>query len=148
MPTAEVDVETRLPPQRVREVMLDFTERRPELWPDLDREQYEVREVGESSAVIREGSRLPGMTIWAVERYDWSEPDTVRWTVVESNFCTPGDRVIATIHPNDDGGTRLHIDWSRRGTSFGGKVLVGIVGLTKGAPIRSSTRKALDRLVE
>ena len=146
MPTAQVVVETTLPPDKVREALIDFSGRRPDLWPDLDRDQYEVREVAATNAVIREGSRLPGMTIWAVERYDWSEPDTVSWTVIESNFCTPGDRVIATIRPRDDGGTSVHLDWARRGTTLAGKLLVGMIGFTKGAPLRLSTRKAFERL--
>jgi hypothetical protein len=104
MPHVEVDTDTTLPPERVREALLDFSDRRPDIWPGLDRSLYEVYEVGETTADIKEGSRLPGTTIWAHEHYDWSDPDTVRWTVVESNFCTPGSRVYATLHPRDGGG--------------------------------------------
>ena len=35
MPEVEMDVETTLPPERVREALLDFSERRPQIWPGI-----------------------------------------------------------------------------------------------------------------
>jgi hypothetical protein len=37
--------------------------------------------VADTWADIREGYRGP---IWWRERYDWSVPDTIKWTAVES----------------------------------------------------------------
>lgn len=141
-----MDVETSLSPDEVREALLDFSERRPDIWPDLERGLYEVHSVSETSADVKEGSKMPGMTIWARESYDWSSPDTIRWTVTESNFCTPGSYVAATLHPRDDGGTRVHIEWDRTGTTVMGKVIVRMVRLTKGKPIVSSVSKAFRSL--
>ena len=95
MPKVETEVETSLPPERVKAALLDFSDRRPEIWPGIEPSQYEVYEVGETWADIKEGSKFPGTTIWARERYDWSDPDTVRWTVQESNFSAPGSYVAA-----------------------------------------------------
>ena len=146
MPHLELDVDTTVPPERIRAALLDFSERRPDIWPGLERSLYEVIEVGETTADIKEGSRMPGMTIWAREHYDWSDPDTVRWTVVESNFCTPGSRVYATLNPADGGGTRIHIDWERTPTTFGGRIAVFIITATKGRPLAMSIEKALKRM--
>ncbi len=146
MPHVEVDVNTALPPERVRDALLDFTDRRPEIWPGLERSLYEVYEVGKTTADIKEGSTLPGMTTWAREHYDWSDPDTIRWTVVESNFCTPGSRVYATLHPEAGGGTRIHIDWNRTATTFGGRVVMFLITATKGKPLAMSVEKALRNM--
>jgi hypothetical protein len=146
MPRLELDVETSLPPERVREALLDFSERRPDIWPSLERSLYQVHSVGETSADVTEGSKLPGATIWAREHYDWSTPNTVRWTVTESNFCTPGSFVAATIHPREGGGTRLHIEWERFGTSLVGKLAIRMIALTKGKPIAASVKKTFDAL--
>jgi hypothetical protein len=146
MPHVEVDIETTLPPERVREALLDFTERRPDIWPGLERSLFEVYEVGETTADIKEGSKLPGSTIWAREHYDWSDPDTIRWTVVESNFCTPGSRVYATLHATDGGGTRIHLDWDRTATTWGGRIMVLLIKATNGKPLAMSVEKALRKM--
>ncbi len=142
MAALELEVETSLGTDEVRAALLDFSERRPDIWPDLEPSLYEVHSVGEASADVTEGSKMPGMTIWAREAYDWSSPDTIRWTVTESNFCTPGSYVAATLRPRDGGGTRMHVEWDRTGTTFKGKFIVRMVRLTKGKPIASSVGKA------
>lgn len=146
MPRLELDVETSLPPERVREALLDFSERRPELWPGIEPSLYEVYSVGETSADIREGTKVPFTTVWAKEHYDWSAPDTIRWTVTESNFSTPGSYVAATLHPREGGGTRVHIEWERTGTTLLGRFLIRMIALARGKPIGSSIEKTLRRL--
>lgn len=55
----EFDIRTEPPPEAIRAALLDFSERRPQLWPGLPPEQYEVYEVGDTWAEIREGHRGP-----------------------------------------------------------------------------------------
>jgi hypothetical protein len=78
MPKVEMDVETTLPPERVRAALLDFSHRRPQIWPGIAPSLYEVSSVGDTTADVKEGTKSPGMTVWARERYDWSDPETVR----------------------------------------------------------------------
>ena len=146
MPSVDVIVETTLPPQAVRDALVDFSDRRPDLWPGLTRELYEVYSVGDHTADVKEGTKMPVGEVWARERYDWSQPDVVRWTVQESNFCTPGSYVEARLVPRGDGGTRIEIHWERTGTSLLGKVACRLIPLTKGKPIAASIEKALRRL--
>ena len=146
MARLQVDVETPAAPERVREALLDFSERRPERWPGIDPGLYEVYSVGETTAEVKEGTKGPGMTVWARERYDWSDPDTIRWTVQESNFCTAGSYVAATLHPRPGGGTRVHVEWDRTGTTPAGRLAVAIIRLTRGRPVAASIRKGLQRL--
>jgi hypothetical protein len=145
VPRVELDIDTTVPPERVRGALLDFTERRPDIWPGLERSLFEVYSVGETTAEVKEGSKAPGMTIWAKEHYDWTDPDTIRWTAVESNFCAPGSYVEVTLHPRD-GGTRIHVEWERTGTTFLGKLLIRLIKLTNGKPIAASVKKALANL--
>jgi hypothetical protein len=143
MSTLEFDVESSLSPEAVKAALLDFSERRPAIWPDLSAKQYKVHSVGATEADVREGSELPVMTIWAREHYDWSTPGTVRWTARESNFCAPGSYAQATLHPREGGGTRLRIAWDRTGTGVRGRLLVALVRLLRGKPVQSRLAAAL-----
>ena len=148
----EFEIDTDLSPDRVMDALLDFTERRPELWPDVAPELYEVRSVGESSAEVKEGSVLPGIKIWALERYEWSRPDdwsqpgTVSWGAIESNFCAPGSGVDLEIARAASGGSHIHGRWHREPTSFAGRILIGFVALSRGKLISGSLKKNLDRM--
>ncbi len=146
MPKVEMDLETSVPPERVRSALLDFSPSRPEVWPGITPTLYEVYSVGETSAEIKEGTKQPGATVWAKEHYDWSDPETVRWTVRESNFCAPGSYVQARIRPREGGGSRVHIEWNRTPTSFAGRLATVLIKATRGKPVAASFKKAMDRL--
>jgi hypothetical protein len=138
----EFDVETTLPPEKVKAMLLDFSDQRPETWPGLARDRYEVYSIGETSAEIREGNRRP--KVWARERYDWSRPGIVRWEVIESNFSAPGSFLEAHLNPKGSG-TTVHITWSRTATSLMGTIALGLIKLTRGAPVKASMRAAFKK---
>jgi hypothetical protein len=146
MPHVAFDVETTLPPERVQALLLDFSERRPAIWPGIEPSLYEVYSVGETSAEIKEGTKAPGMRVWARERYDWSQAGTIRWTVVESNFCEPGGYLEATLDPTGGGGTRIHLEWDRTGTTWSGKFVIGLITRLGGRPVARSFRRAFAPL--
>jgi len=139
----EFDIETEASPDAVRAALLDFTDRRPELWPGLPRDQYRVYEVRDTWAEIREGYRGP---IWVREHYEWPEPGRVRFTVVDSGFARPGSYVIVDIEPAAGGGSTLHITWDRQPKGLFGAVFVRLLALTGGAPVRRSFRMGLERI--
>ena len=143
MTRIEFDIRADAPPAAVREALLDFSERRPDLWPGLPADQYEVYEVGATWAEIREGYRG---RIWVRERYDWSVPGRVRFTAVDSGFAKPGSYVVVDLEPAAGGGSTLHISWVRSGKGVFGKVFVGLMALTRGAAIRRSFRVGLARI--
>jgi hypothetical protein len=125
-------------------MLTDFSARRPDLWPMLAPELFEVYRVEATSADVQEGSLYPAL-IWERDHYDWTA-DRVRWTVRESNFCEPGSYVDVTVHDGAGGGSQLHVDWNRRGVGFKGKVLVALVVLTRGSIIRRKAfQSAFDR---
>jgi len=145
VPSVDTVVETTLAPEKVREALLDFSERRPQVWPGITASLYEVYEVGETTAEIKEGTRLPFGAVWARERYDWSDPNTIRWTVIESNFSAPGSFVSATLEPTA-AGTRVKIHWEREGTSLFHKLMMRMMVATKGKPVARSFEKGLRKL--
>jgi hypothetical protein len=55
----ELDLETSLPPQQARGALLDFSQRRPQIWTGIEPSLYEVSAVGETTAEIKEGRRRP-----------------------------------------------------------------------------------------
>jgi polyketide cyclase/dehydrase/lipid transport protein len=146
MPKVEMDVETGVAPERVQAALLDFSDRRPEIWPGIEPSLYEVYSVGESSADIKEGTKMPGMTVWAKEHYDWSTPGLVTWTVRESNFCAPGSYVSAAISPREGGGSRIHVTWNRTPTSLTGRFTALMIKATNGKPVAASIERALRKL--
>jgi hypothetical protein len=104
------DLVTEASPDQVREALTDFSDRRLETWSrTLDPKTYEVRERGDAWAVARESS--PGSPYWVVARYDWSDPDVVRWTTVESSYGGGGTGSVR-IAPRGGGGSRLEVEWS------------------------------------
>lgn len=133
-----------VPPVAVVRALTDFSDRRPEIWPQLDPEIYEVFELGPTRAVVREGQRAP--RLWALEQYDWSTPDTVTWTVLESDFCTPGSFMSARTEPDGAGGSSVHVVWDRRGVGLKGRSVVALMRLTSGRPLAASYRAALTQL--
>jgi len=139
-----VSVETLATPEQVRAALLDFTPARPDVWPGLAREFYEVYEIGDRTAVIREGSSKPSK-VWARERYDWSKPGIIRWTVEESNFCNPGSYVEARIAPSDTG-SHVEVEWNRTGSTRSGKMMVAFMKVAGPKIIGSYMRKTLDGL--
>ena len=103
------DIDTKASPEQVRRALTDFTDRRPEIWSrTLDQKKYELREQGDTWAVAREST--PGSPFWVVARYDWSEPASVRWEIVESSYGGGGEGFVE-IAPGHDGGSRLHAEW-------------------------------------
>lgn len=146
MAIVDIDLETPVAAGTVRSALLDFSSRRPDVWPGVLPAVYEVYAIGETSAEVKEGSKAPGGIAWARERYDWSDSETVRWTVVESNFCAPGGTVSATITPGQEGGSKIHIEWDRKGTNFKGRFITFMVRLTNGRPVAASFKKGLATL--
>jgi polyketide cyclase/dehydrase/lipid transport protein len=143
MARVEFDIESQLSPERILAGLTDFPDRRPDLWPGLDRSQYRVFQVGDTWADVREGT---SKSIWARERYDWSQPGTVRWEVTESSFCRPGSYVQTQIRPDAEDGSRIHVIWERHALGLGSRLMLGLIVLTRGAPVKSSLRKGLQRI--
>jgi hypothetical protein len=126
---------TSVDPDVVFKAMIDFSDRRPEVWPALYPDVYEVHELGDSWAEVTEGSRPDvirwsrfrlhprARAVWARQRYEWSTTDrTVRWTVVESPWIHAPGRAEYRVTPHDHG-SRIELSMDRSYKGVSGKLL-------------------------
>jgi hypothetical protein len=102
MPRAVITEYTHLSPDVVLTAARDFSDRRAELWPDVHVEYLTVHEVGDDYAVVTEGNPWPIGYVWEQLRYDWSDPQALRGTVIESNLFKPGSTWELWALPEDD----------------------------------------------
>jgi hypothetical protein len=107
------EVESPLEPETVLRALVDFSERRPQLWPAIDPNVYRVHDVSDSSALVTEGTDFMG-GIWATELYEWNGSNTVRATIQESNLWHPGGTWELTARPREGGGSLLEVKRDRR----------------------------------
>ena len=137
------DLVTQASPEQVLEAMTDFTDRRLKIWNrTLDAKYYEVREVGETWAVAREGS--PHSPFWVIVHYDWSDPRVIRWTELQTNHGDPGDGFMR-IEPRGAGGSQVHVEWSTHPVRIRDKLAIFLLHHTMNRAIARMWRKALDQ---
>jgi len=98
--------------QRFVAALTDFSERRPELWPNLDAKIYRLLERGDTWAEVTEGTDVLG-GVWARERYDWSAPGRVTLTLLESPDFRPGILIDYHVSDRADGGCHVAVDFQR-----------------------------------
>jgi hypothetical protein len=122
VPTVRVVDESPVAPERVLEAARDFSERRADLWPDVHVEHLQVHEAGETSAEVTEGNPWPIGYVWERLRYDWSQPASVRATVIESNIFKPGSTWEIRATPSD-AGSRVEVVGVRHLRGLKGRLL-------------------------
>ena len=122
------DRDTRVAPQEVIHALTDFSDRRLELWPNIDRKYYKVHDVSKTSADVTEGSRGLG-GVWERTHYDWSEPGKVRIQVEDSNAFRPGSYWLYSVEPRPGGGSHVHLEFLRRPRNTKGAVLSALFSL-------------------
>jgi hypothetical protein len=147
MPTRlEFDFHTRATPGEVVELLTDFTPERPKRWPALSERWYEVYDVGTTTADVREGQDKP--TLWARERYDWTAPGSVTWTVAESSDLEPGSFVTLATAASADGGTDVHGTWERSSRTVKGRVILVLMAVVGRKVLSGYFRKVFDELAD
>jgi len=139
-----METQTSLSPEQVVAALTDFSQRRPQMWTGITPHHYKVYSVGETSAEVQEGTKQGAIDVWAREEYDWSKPNTVVWTVKESNFCTPGSYVKAEILPREGGGSKIRSTWDRTATTMAGRFIFAVMKLSRGKVIQNSMRRGLS----
>ena len=140
-------LDTKASPDQVLAAFTDFTDRRPAIWKEtLDARWYELHELGDTWAVAREGSASP--SVWAVERYDWSDAGKVSWAAQESNFCKPGSGVDVIITPKQGGGSHLEGRWHKAPAGAKGALVVPLARLLLPKTLPKQWAQALDRYAD
>ncbi|SFU02484.1 hypothetical protein SAMN05660657_04832 [Geodermatophilus amargosae] len=128
--------------EQVLRAYTDFTDRRLETWRDTLRpEDFAVVDVGDTWAVVREGSLRMGVVL----RYEWDDPGGVRWTLLESTFCQRGAGRL-TVTPREEGGARVEIAIEEHGPKgVLGPVVLALKGLLGPHVLARASKRSLDR---
>lgn len=87
--TIQASAQSPLPAQRVLQAARDFSARRADVWPNVRKRHITVHQRGENFADVTEGTWVVGL-FWERNRYDWSQPGTVKATVIDSSIFEPG----------------------------------------------------------
>ena len=122
-------VDSSLGPEPILKATVDFSERRPEIWPAISRKFYRVHELGDRCAEVTEGSEVMG-GVWARERYDWTTPGVVRATIQDSNVFQKGGVWELRTLPTEGGGTRIEVLNHRQAKGLKGHMIGAILQLS------------------
>lgn len=135
--------ETPVAPELVLAAATDFSARRPELWPNIDRDVYAVHAAGDTWAEVTEGSADLG-GIWARERYDWPTPGVIRAEVLASNVFKPGSSWELHVRPAGAGGSAVEWVSRRQARGLKGQVVVLMLRLAGRRMLSGSLRRTLE----
>ena len=136
MTTIPVVVQTSVAPAQVLAAARDFSERRAEVFPAVSVDRLAVHELGDTSADATEGTSVgPLGANWERCRYDWSQPDSVKAPVTDSNvYAVPGSSWEIKASPSN-GGSRVEMIWEREFRRNPRGILFGTVFRAFGKPI-------------
>ena len=101
----DVDITTSVPPERLLAAATDFSERRPVLWPNINRKLYRVFSIGDHTADVEEGTA----PVHHRYRYEWTDDGTVRATTIDSSVMTTGSIWELQLRPRPGSGSTVHI---------------------------------------
>ena len=131
--------------ERFLAALTDFSDGRPELWPELDAKFYRLHDRGDTWAEVTEGTDVLG-GVWARERYDWSEPGKVTLTLLESPDFRAGTVTTYLASAGPDGGCHVAVDFQRIAASPRGRFVGVVVQLTGVRRFGNALRETLSRL--
>jgi hypothetical protein len=133
----------RDPPVKVIEAMIDFSERRPEIWPNLTARLYRVHELGPGTADVTEGTAVVGLEVWERVSYEWTD-STVRSVITDGTIYEPGGTFELRVEPHRDG-SQISVVFDRRPKTTLGRCIGAMMQVSGGAPIKRSLRQVYGR---
>ncbi len=139
------ELDTTASPERVIGALTDFSTRRFDLFPNVDRKYFKLESAGEDSAEVTEGSGVFG-GVWERGRYDWSRPGTVRIDVTDSNAFEPGSYWLFEVTPRANGGSHVHMEFDRRPRNLKGYMVSAVLGLVGSKMYDKLLRETLRRV--
>ena len=131
------------PPAKVIGAMVDFSERRPEIWPNLTARLYRVHELGPRTTDVTEGTALPGADIWERVTYEWTD-SVVRGVITDGRIFEPGGTFEFRVEAHG-AGSRISNDYHRRSKTVLGWCLGAMPQISGGAPIKHTFRKVYGK---
>lgn len=146
MPTIQFQVKTDLDPDTVLDALTDFSERRAQVWPNIDAAHYKLHAQGPGWAVVTEGSSVAG-GVWERNRYQWDRAaGRLMIMTLESNTWGPGSRWDYQLQRRPAGGSTVDVKVLRIGNGLKGKLVGTVISLFGTRMLRSDMEKVLKRL--
>jgi hypothetical protein len=115
----DLSFQTSVPPERLFAAATDFSERRPDFWPNITRKQYRVFSVGDHTAEVEEGTT----PVHHRYKYEWTDDGVIRATTTHATVMTAGSTWELRVRPRDGAGSHVDIH-----VEMGFKRLVAPVG--------------------
>jgi hypothetical protein len=143
MPTIHFHQTTRLTPEQYVAGLTDFGPNRSRLFGNSADEYLKVHQLSRTQADVTEGSR----GIWERLRYDWSDPDHIVLTTIDSNLWGSASGHTYTFTRQPDGTTDIHVVVIREGKNLRGRLL-GLVLGTIGRGVLETAFKESVRAIE
>ena len=143
MATIRFTETTRATPEQFVAALTDFGPGRQDLFGNSSYDYLKVHDKGVDHADVTEGAG----GIWERLQYDWSDPQCVVMTTVDSNIWGGRSGHTYTFTPQPDRTTRLDALVVREGKNFKGRVtglLLGSVGKGVLAKALKNTIKAVE----
>ncbi|MEJ3404920.1 hypothetical protein WDJ51_09260 [Rathayibacter sp. YIM 133350] len=134
MPTVRFHLTSTLSAPELMAVLTDFSPARPELWPTIDADHFQVHAIGENWADVTEGTAAA----WEHARYDWDEDaNRVNITTLDSKVFGPGGGWVFQLTPGPDH-TRVDVELTRHPGTFTRKLLAALLPLVAPSSLRKS----------
>jgi hypothetical protein len=128
MRTYHLHETTTATPAQVLAGLTDFGPGRQEIFGNSADEFLEVHELGVASADVTEGTGSNGRALtWERLGYDWSNPNRVTMSVLDSNVWSSASGHTYSITPQPDGTTEVDVVVVRQGKNLKGRVLALVV---------------------
>jgi hypothetical protein len=143
VPRFTFQLDVRDPPATVLGAMIDFSDRRPQIWPNLTASLYRVHELGAARADVTEGTAMLGLRVWERVTYTWTD-EVVRSVITEGTIFEAGGTFEFRVAPRG-GGSRITVDYDRRSKGVLGRCAGAMLHVTRGAPIRRSFLQVYGR---
>jgi hypothetical protein len=136
-------LDTPLAADVVTAALVDFSPRRQVIWKETcDPAVYRVHAVGHTWAEVTEGVSYA----WSRERYDWSMPEVVTLTQLDSNIAQPVGTIRYTVAPLPDGGARIVCERYRVFRGARGRVLGTFMVLFGSVILQAQFRESMKRV--
>ncbi|GAA4849594.1 hypothetical protein GCM10023221_31330 [Luteimicrobium xylanilyticum] len=141
MTTVRFHLTSALSATELMEILTDFSSARPDAWPSIDADHFEVHAIGDDWAEVTEGTA----SAWERARYDWDvERRRVVVTTRDSKVFGPGGGWTFQLTPEDDGTTRIDVELTREPEGAKRKLLAALLPLVAPSSLRKSFSRPLQ----
>jgi hypothetical protein len=140
MTTVRFHLVSPLSAPELMEILTDFSSARPDAWPTIDAEHFEVHAIGDGWAEVTEGTA----SAWERARYEWdTEKGRVEITTHDSKVFGPGGGWVFQLSAVE-GGTRVDVELTRTPQGAKRKLLAALLPVVAPSSLRKSFARPLQ----